>query len=488
MLKISVVVPVFNEETFLPGCLQSLRRQNYQGDVEIIVVDNGSTDNSAKIAHDFGVKVVVCPEKGVAFARQAGACAAAGDIIVQADGDTLYPVNWLSRIGECFETHQNSAALAGAFIYTDPPWWSKLEYFSRQAINRLSILFLGKVAFVSGANFAFRREAFLQAAGYDPNSLYPDQWGIASRLSKIGKVEYNPSLTAATSSRRIQKPVFVVFGEFIRNFSGVLAHFGRNLLKGLPAKSRSRRSPARYLFAIPLIIIGVFVYGYFAPDSQVFGQVYYATSTPQKLIAVTFDDGPNEPYTSEILSILTTYGVNATFFAVGKNVELYPDTARQIVANGNALENHSYSHNPEHALTDGGAADAATAQKAIANVTGVIPHIYRPPNGRKSPWELQLIGKDNLETVTWSDTANDQHVIGYWGTPKADEFAKQILAKARPGVIILLHDGYGLHHNDAESDKTLTVQALPLIIEGLQKEGYTFVTVPQLLHIPAYNN
>src|ERR1035437_5422259 len=131
MLKISVVVPVFNEETFLPGCLQSLRRQKYQGEIEIIVVDNGSTDNSAKIAHDFGVKVVSCPEKGVAFARQAGADAAAGDIIVQADGDTTYPVDWLSRIGECFETHPNSAALAGAFIYMDPPWWSSIEYFAR---------------------------------------------------------------------------------------------------------------------------------------------------------------------------------------------------------------------------------------------------------------------------------------------------------------------------------------------------------------------
>ena len=157
----------------------------------------------------------------------------------------MYQPDWLSRIGKCFDTQDKTAALAGVFIYIDPPWWSKIEYFSRRAVNYASIFFLGKVALVSGANFAFRREAFLKAEGYDANSLYPDQWGIASRLSKTGKVKYDPTLTAATSSRRIQKPVFVVFGELIRNCNGVLAYFSRNSFKGLKgpaAKSRSRRS------------------------------------------------------------------------------------------------------------------------------------------------------------------------------------------------------------------------------------------------------
>jgi peptidoglycan/xylan/chitin deacetylase (PgdA/CDA1 family) len=491
MQKISVVVPVFNEETFLLRCLQSLRSQDYPGEQELIIVDNGSTDASAKIARDFGVKVISCPEKGVAFARQMGAYAATGDVIVQADADTVYSPDWLSQIGAHFTKHEKTAALAGAFIYLDPPWWGEIEYFSRRAVNVLSTFFIGKVAFVSGANFAFRREAFLKAAGYDASSLYPDQWGIASRLGKTGKVDYDPTLTAATSSRRIQKPVFVVFGEFIRNFSGVMAHFGRSnitFLKGLTGKLRQRRSPARFLFAIPLIVIAVAVYGYFAPGSQVFGKIYFKETTPQKVMAITFDDGPNEPYTSEILAILKSHGVHATFFAIGKNVEQYPDTAKQIIADGNALENHSYSHNPNHAITDAGADDVAIAQDVIAKITGVFPHLYRPPNGRKSPWELDLINHDNLQMVTWSDAANDQHFIGYWGKPTPEDFAKSIVAKARPGGIILLHDGYGLHHGDAKSDKSLAVQALPLIIEGLQKQGYQLVTVPELLDIPAYNN
>jgi len=278
MLKISIVVPVFNEETFLLRCLRSLSRQDYPGEQELIIVDNGSTDTSAKIARDFGVKVISCPEKGVAFARQMGAYAATGDVIVQADADTVYSPDWLSRIGEHFTTDEKTVALAGAFIYLDPPWWGRIEYFSRRAVNVLSTFFIGKVAFVSGANFAFRREAFLKAAGYDASSLYPDQWGIASRLGKTGKVDYDPTLTAATSSRRIQKPVFVVFGEFIRNFRGVMAHFGKNnvnFLKGLTAKLRLSRSPARFLFAVPLIIVGVALYSYFAHSSQVFGKIFF---------------------------------------------------------------------------------------------------------------------------------------------------------------------------------------------------------------------
>jgi peptidoglycan-N-acetylglucosamine deacetylase len=310
-------------------------------------------------------------------------------------------------------------------------------------------------------------------------------------LNKIGKVDYDPSLAVPTSSRRIKKPAIVVFGELLRNCGGVLKYFGRSVMAGrktVPAKVRSTRFPARFLVFIPLLAAGVFIYGYFAPGSQVFGKVWFKEGTPHKVIALTFDDGPNEPYTSEILAILQSYNATATFFAVGKNVELYPDVARQIVANGNALENHTYSHSSNHALTGEGYNDVALAQQAIANVTGVIPHIYRPPHGRKSPWELRTIGKDGLQTVTWSDTANDQHVYGYWGTPNPQEYAKQIVAKANPGGIILMHDGYGLQHNNAKSDKSLTVEALPLIIEGLQKQGYQLVTVPQLLHIPAYNN
>ncbi len=89
--------------------------------------------------------------------------------------------------------------------------------------------------------------------------------------------------------------------------------------------------------------------------------------------------------------------------------------------------------------------------------------------------------------VTWSVSVNDQHVIAYLGQPSPETFAKEVLSKVRPGTIILLHDGYETIHDKAKSDKSLTVLALPAIIEGLRQQGYQFVTVPELLGLPAYN-
>ncbi len=205
-------------------------------------------------------------------------------------------------------------------------------------------------------------------------------------------------------------------------------------------------------------------------------------------MALTFDDGPNEPYTSQILDILDEYGIKATFFVVGKNVELYPDVARRIVTDGHVLGNHTYSHNANHALTTEGEADVRLAEKAISSVVGVKPHLYRPPHGKKSPWELEFLKHENLVEVVWSDSTNEVHDKLIFGKPKPDEVAKHIISKARPGRIILLHDGYGTNHGDLKSDKSLTVEVLPVIITELKNQGYRFVTVSELLGIPAYNN
>ncbi len=231
-----------------------------------------------------------------------------------------------------------------------------------------------------------------------------------------------------------------------------------------------------------MVIILIAAYGYFIPASPVFGKVYYKGSSTEKVVALTFDDGPNEPYTSQVLDILDKYNLKATFFVVGKNVELYPETARRMVAEGDVIGNHSYSHTANHALTLYGSKDLEHAQLAIALVLGVTPHLYRPPHGRKSPWELYKARKLGLAEVTWSVSTGELHA------KSAASVAQQIVRKTGPGGIILLHDGYGTEHNDRHADKGLTVQALPSIIEQLQAKGYRFVTVPQLLGIPAYNN
>jgi glycosyltransferase involved in cell wall biosynthesis len=230
---ISIVIPALNEEEYLPDCLESLKKQQWAGEREIIVVDNGSSDGTARVAALGGARVVVCAKRGVAFARQAGAEAARGDIVAQADADTMYPPHWLGRIDNFFASHADAAGLGGRYVYAQSAWWAPVERGFRRGLNRVGFLFLRWPASVSGANVAFRRAALVKAGGYDPTSLYADQWGIARRASRFGRVHYDHTLVVTTSARRVAKPIYVIVYEIVRNCGHVGAHFVRHCLRQL---------------------------------------------------------------------------------------------------------------------------------------------------------------------------------------------------------------------------------------------------------------
>ncbi len=478
---ISVVIPARNEQELLPSCLESLKSQDYQGDYEIIVADNGSTDGSARIALGFGARVVPCAEKNsVFYARQVGAAAARGEIIVQADADTVYPRGWLTRIDRQFANHPDTVALAGRFVYTDPTIVARPEYLARDLLNRATTRLMGKPLLVSGATFAFRREAFLRVGGYEGLTYAADQYGIASRLRKIGKIIYDSQLRVSTSSRSVQKPLPVLAGDVMANIARFCLYLGGSFT-GDVLRTRPRRLAAS-LIPVSMVIILIGIYGYFIPASPVFGKVYSKGSPWDKVVALSFDDGPNEPYTSQVLDILKERNVRATFFLIGYNVDLFPQVARRIIAEGNVIGNHSYGHNANHALSQSGVKDAERAQAAIFSATGVIPHLYRPPHGRKSPWEMNGIKKLGLVEVAW--TVSTKELAG----KTAAQITQQILSKTDAGEIILLHDGYGTSHSGAKADKSVTVQSLPELIDQLHANGYHFVTIPELLEINAYHN
>ncbi|MBI2868477.1 MAG: glycosyltransferase [Chloroflexi bacterium] len=480
---ISIVIPALNEERLLPDCLRSLREQDYGGQFEIIVADNGSTDRTREIARKAGAKVVSCTaEQSVFYARQAGAEAAGGEVIIQADADTVYPRHWLKKIARQFAAHPKAAAVAGRFVYRDPPFWAHLEYFLRYLANFLAVIILGRPLVISGATFAFRRQAFLAGDGYRGLAYSADQYGIARRLSRFGSIIYDHDIRVVTSARSVRKPFGLILLDFARHLRRWSWFTMKEAFAGAfvpAAKTAPRRKITRF---VPLFVLfAVFiVYGYFIPQSPVFGKVFYEGKPLDKAIALTFDDGPNEPYTSQILDILAARNVKATFFVVGKNVEHYPETARRIIAEGSVVGNHSYSHMANHALTASGYKDLLLAQQAIYDVINVWPHLYRPPHGKKSPWELRELKKKGLVEVTWSVSTNDQRV----SSPEL--LARRIINKVTPGKIILLHDGYGTDHGTKEADRSTTVKAVSIIIDTLQAEGFRFVTVPELLNVPAY--
>jgi peptidoglycan/xylan/chitin deacetylase (PgdA/CDA1 family)/GT2 family glycosyltransferase len=484
MAMISVVIPALNEERFIAECLESLKNQDYQGEYEIIVADNGSSDKTADIARSHGVKVIHCLEKkSVTYARQVGADAALGDIIAQADADTVYPNDWLAKIADFFFSHPDAAALAGRFLYKDPPSWAGFEYLLRDWTNRLSARLVGRPMLVSGATFAFRKSTFVDTGGYNDAAFSADQLGISNQLGKAGKVYYDRDFYALTSSRSVRKPLLVCIlegGGHIGRWVSYLSKSYANRLEDFANETTLRRVALR---VSPLaVIVIILAYGYFIPNSPVFGKVYYKGDEHSKVVALTFDDGPNEPYTSEVLDILDKYNIKATFFCVGENVELYPETAKRMVAEGHVLGNHSYTHNANHALTEFGARDLVVAERAISDTIGVKPHLYRPPHGKKSPWELDAVKDQGMIEVEWSVST------GELNTHSFEKVADRLVDETHPGEIMLLHDGYGTDHNCPQADKSLTVEALPLIIEKLQAEGYTFVTVPELLDVPPYNN
>ncbi|MBI4331283.1 MAG: glycosyltransferase [Chloroflexi bacterium] len=479
---ISVVIPVLNEERLLPDCLRSLSHQDYDGDYEVVVVDNGSTDRSAAIARELGARVITSSvARDLIGARESGARAARGEIIAQADADTVYPPDWLSRVAGHFSTGAQAVGVAGVYVYRERRnFIRRLDPFLRHLINVLTIALFRRPYIISGANFAFLKDVFLEIHGYDKRSYSPDQYGIATRLGRRGTIIYNSGLVVATSARRIEIPTVQIILEVLRNIVIVLAHVARSA----PGVLRWKLAGPRTYFKIaPLVLAFAFLaYGYFIPTSTVFGKVYYQGASEDMLVALTFDDGPNDPYTTRILDVLKDSGVKATFFAIGENVELFPATARRIVEEGHVIGNHSYSHDANHALTGRGREDIRLAQEAIFRTVGLEPHLYRPPHGKKSPWELQYLKKINLVEVTWTAATNDQVAK----TP--EKLALEIVGKVKPGRIILLHDGYGTDHQGPRADRTTTVEAVPIIIRTLQDEGYRFVTVPELLGVPAYHS
>jgi peptidoglycan/xylan/chitin deacetylase (PgdA/CDA1 family) len=176
------------------------------------------------------------------------------------------------------------------------------------------------------------------------------------------------------------------------------------------------------------------------------------------VVALTFDDGPNVPATSEVREILNGYGVRGTFFTVGKAVDAEPDVCRELLSDGHVIANHSYSHSLSAWLSPEDD-DILGCQRAISRQLGVRPAFFRPPYGLLSRDMLRRISGNGLTCVTWDVAVED------WSLTDASEIARRVVENAGPGSIVLLHDG---HDGDVSGDRSVLVEALPAIIEGLR--------------------
>ncbi|MEU1125811.1 polysaccharide deacetylase family protein [Streptomyces sp. NPDC005899] len=184
-----------------------------------------------------------------------------------------------------------------------------------------------------------------------------------------------------------------------------------------------------------------------------------------KCIALTFDAGPGKD-TPRLLDILKEKKVPATFFLLGRNhVVEHPGTVRRIAAEGHEVANHTWSHKILTGRKPGEIrAELERTQDAIAGITGRKPRLMRPPQGRTDDTVSEISKELGLAQILWSTTAKD------YSTNDSALITKRTLDQAGRDGIILLHDIY-----------EGTVPAVPGIIDALRREGYTFVTVPQLM-------
>lgn len=204
-------------------------------------------------------------------------------------------------------------------------------------------------------------------------------------------------------------------------------------------------------------------------STLVVGHEIFANEHLPKVVALTFDDGPHPVYTPKILEILRRYNVKATFFLIGKRVEQFPQIAQQIISEGHEVGNHTYSHPNDLPKEnwDKVRSEIEKCSTAIERVTGVRPKLFRPPKGFLNYKVLTLAQIEGYTLVFWTVSADHKDAP----TPQA--MAKRVLKFVHPGAIILMHDG-------RIPSRWKDVKALPLIIEGLKKRGYKFVTVSEL--------
>ena len=208
----------------------------------------------------------------------------------------------------------------------------------------------------------------------------------------------------------------------------------------------------------------------FNPPASLQGKIFREIKQKQenKIIALTFDDGPWPNYTNQILGILKKNNIKATFFWIGRNLVTYPEIAKQVVVAGHAIGNHTWSHSYRNMSQANAAKEIDQTATIIERTTNVKTTLFRPPGGILNNGPAGYALSKKYVVLLWSDDSED-----YAKKLTVNTIVNRVLKSAKPGGMVLMHDGGG--------DRSRTVQALPIIINSLKNQGYKFVTVPELL-------
>ena len=213
-------------------------------------------------------------------------------------------------------------------------------------------------------------------------------------------------------------------------------------------------------------------YSAMAPTSQLYGRTLVRSANPHQL-ALTYDDGPNDPHTLRLLEILARHDVRATFFMIGRHVQQRPQIARAVAQAGHALGNHTFTHpNLIFCSEMQTRIQLAGCTRAIEDVVGQTPKLFRPPFGGRRPSTLRIVRELGLTPVMWNVTGWD------WDAHSSDAIERKVSKQIRGGDVILLHDG---SHRQLGMDRSHTVAATDALLTRYKGEGFQFATVPEII-------
>lgn len=225
------------------------------------------------------------------------------------------------------------------------------------------------------------------------------------------------------------------------------------------------------LFIICFMSLPTHIYAVNYPLQVKFPEtMIYKMETDKKVIALTFDDGPDERFTPQILDVLNKHQIKATFFLLGSRIEKYAHIGKRIKDEGHVIGNHTYWH-PQLTKEEIGRLswELAETEKVMENMLGVKTNLFRAPYGALNEAHVKKLAELNYKGVGWSVDSED------WRSLPKEEVKQNILAEIHPGAIVLMHSA-----GHWTQDLTGTVEALDEIIVYLKSKEYRFITVPEM--------
>jgi peptidoglycan-N-acetylglucosamine deacetylase len=214
-----------------------------------------------------------------------------------------------------------------------------------------------------------------------------------------------------------------------------------------------------------------------APTGQWYGRTFTGLRCGERQLALTYDDGPNDPHTLRLLEVLERHQVHATLFIIGRHARQRPEIVREIGKAGHVVGNHTFTHplltfKSESEIRK----ELGDCRSALQDAVGEHSNLFRPPFGGRRPAVLRIAREMGLEPVMWNVTGYD------WNVPPAAVIERKVARRIRGGDVILLHDG---GHRAMGADRSQTIVATERLITRYKSEGYEFATIPEMMMLNA---